>query len=45
MNITLIIGTGWYKRDIQLNQEIESMLKDLAFCHLLKHLEVNMVIK
>ena len=43
LKIGLIIGTGQYKWDIQLNKNIESMLKVMAFCHLLENLEINMV--
>ena len=43
LKIGLIIGTGQYKWDIQLNKNIEIMLKVMAFCHLLENLEINMV--
>ena len=42
VNITLIIETGYFKSDIQLNQEKENMLKDMTFCHLQENLEINM---
>ena len=42
VNITLMIGTGQYKRDIQLSQE-ENMLKDMVLCHLLENLDINML--
>ena len=45
VNITLIIGAGEYKWDIQLNQEKENMLKYMASCYLLENLEINMVKK
>ena len=41
--LTLSIGQILRKYDIQLNQDIENMLKDMAFCHLQENLEINMV--
>ena len=43
INLTLIIGQTLQKRDIQQNQNLENMLRDMAFCHLLENLVINMV--
>ena len=43
VNLTLVIGTGYYNWDIKLNQGKENMSKDMAFCHLQENLKINMV--
>ena len=43
VNLALIIGQLLQKWDIQLNQDLENMLKIMVFCHLLKRLVINMV--
>ena len=45
VNMTLILGyLLYYKNEIfNQNQSKENMLKDMAFCHLLENLEINMV--
>ena len=45
VNMTLIVGyLLYYKNEIfNQNQSKENMLKDMAFCHLLENLEINMV--
>ena len=40
VNLTLVIGLTW---DIQHNQNLENMLKDMALCHLQENLVINMV--
>ena len=45
INLTLIIGQTLQKRDIQQNQNLENTLRDMAFCHLLENLVINMVEK
>ena len=43
--MTLIIGQTSWKWDIQQNQDLENMLKDMAFCRLLENLVIDMVKK
>ena len=43
VNLTLIIEYLLQKWDIQQNQDLENMLKDIAFCHLQENLVINIV--
>ena len=39
----IIIGQSLQKWDIQQNQDLENVLKDMVFCHLQENLVINMV--